>query len=152
LNAALQASAAGEAGRGFNLIAQEVQRLAERSAEASKQISRLIKMIQNDTYDAIAAMERSTLGVTKGTQRSYAAGKALEEIEAVSKQLAQHVADIYETTHAQTQAANTVIENMEAILLITRKTTEGTQGTTAAIKKISGCASELKSSVSNFKV
>ena len=152
LNAALQASAAGEAGRGFNLIAQEVQRLAERSAEASKQISRLIKMIQNDTYDAIAAMERSTLGVTKGTQRSHAAGKALEEIEAVSKQLAQHVTDIYETTHVQTQAANTVIKNMEEILLITRQTTEGSQGTTAAIKKITGYASELKSSVSNFKV
>jgi len=152
LNAALQASAAGEAGRGFNLIAQEVQRLAERSAEASKQISRLIKMIQNDTYDAIAAMERSTLGVTQGTQRSYAAGKALEEIEAVSKLLAQHVTNIYDTTHAQTQAANTVIENMEEILLITRQTTEGSQETTAAIRKITGYASELKSSVSNFKV
>ena len=109
-------------------------------------------MIQNDTYDAIAAMERSTLGVTKGTQRSHAAGKALEEIEAVSKQLAQHVTDIYETTHVQTQAANTVIKNMEEILLITRQTTEGSQGTTAAIKKITGYASELKSSVSNFKV
>ncbi len=152
LNAALQASAAGEAGRGFNIIAQDVQRLAERSAEASKQISRLIQMIQNDTYDAISAMERSTLGVAKGTQRSHAAGKALEEIEAVSKQLAQHVTNIYDTTHAQTQAANTVIENMEEILLITQQTTDGSQETTASIKQMMGYASELKSSVSSFKV
>ncbi len=152
LNAALQASASGEAGRGSTIIAQDVQRLAERSAEASKQISRLIKIIQNDTYDAIAAMERSTLGVAKGTQRSHAAGKALEEIEAVSKQLAQHVTNIYDTTHAQTQAANTVIENMEEILLITQQTTDGSQETTASIRQIMGYASELKSSVSSFKV
>ena len=152
LNAALQASAAGEAGRGFNIIAQDVQRLAERSTEASKQISRLIKMIQNDTYDAIVAMERSTLEVAKGTQRSHAAGKALEEIETVSKQLAQQVTHIYDTTHAQTQAANTVVENMEKILLITQQTTDGSLATTAAINQITGYAAELKSSVSSFKV
>ncbi|MDC8444878.1 MAG: methyl-accepting chemotaxis protein [Nitrosomonas sp.] len=152
LNAALQASAAGEAGRGFTIIAQDVQRLAERSAEASKQISRLIKMIQNDTYDAIVAMERSTLGVAQGTQRSHATGKALEEIETVSKQLAQQVTHIYDTTHAQTQAANTVIENMEKILLITQQTTDGSLATSTAIKHITGYAAELKSSVSSFKV
>jgi twitching motility protein PilJ len=152
LNAALQASAAGEAGRGFNIIAQDVQRLAERSTEASKQISRLIKMIQNDTYDAIVAMERSTLEVAKGTQRSHAAGKALEEIETVSKQLAQQVTHIYDTTHAQTQAANAVVENMEKILLITQQTTDGSLATTAAINQITGYAAELKSSVSSFKV
>lgn len=58
LNAALQATAAGEAGQGFTVIAQEVQRLAERSAEASKQISELIATIQGDTQDAITAMEK----------------------------------------------------------------------------------------------
>ncbi|MDR4516335.1 MAG: methyl-accepting chemotaxis protein [Nitrosomonas sp.] len=152
LNAALQATAAGEAGRGFNMIAQEVQRLAERSAESSKHISRLIKMMQNDTYDTIAAMERSTLEVIKGTQKSNIAGKALEEIEAVSRHLSEHVANIYATTHAQTQAANTVIENMEEILQITQQTTVGTQETTASIEQISGFASELKASVSNFKI
>lgn len=152
LNAALQASSAGEAGRGFNMIAQEVQRLAERSAAAGKQIGRLIKMIQDDTYDAIAAMERSTFGVAQGTQRSHAAGKALEEIETVSTQLAEHVAQIYETTHTQTEAVNTVIENMEDILQITRQTTGGSQETTTAIRQITGYAAQLKSSVSNFKV
>ncbi|GJL74807.1 methyl-accepting chemotaxis protein [Nitrosomonas sp.] len=152
LNAALQATAAGEAGRGFSKIAQEVQRLAERSAEAGKQISRLIKTIQSDTYDAIAAMERSTLEVTKGTQRSNIAGSALEEIETVSRRLADHVTNIYDTTHAQTQAANKVIENMEEILHITRQTTHGTQQTTASVKQISGFASELKASVSSFKI
>lgn len=152
LNAALQATAAGEAGHGFTVIAQEVQRLAERSAEASKQISELITTIQGDTQDAIAAMERSTLGVAKGTQRSDAAGRALEEIEQVSKQLAQLVTHIFEVTNTQTRAAHKVVANMEEILHITRQTTEGTLKTTGSIKQIAGFASELKASVSNFKV
>ena len=152
LNAALQATAAGEAGRGFTVIAQEVQRLSERSAEASKQIGGLIKTIQGDMQDTIAAMERSTLGVAKGAKRSDAAGQALEEIEDVSKQLAQLVTSIFDTTHAQTQAANQVVANMEEILHITRQTTVGTMQTTVSIKQISGFASELKASVSSFKV
>lgn len=152
LNAALQATAAGEAGHGFTVISQEVQRLAERSAEASKQISELIITVQGDTQDAIAAMERSTLGVAKGAKRSDAAGRALEEIEAVSKQLEQWVTHIFEVTTTQTRAAHKVVANMEEILHITRQTTEGTLKTTGSIKQITGFASELKASVSNFKV
>jgi len=152
LNAALQATAAGEAGHGFTVIAQEVQRLAERSAEASKQISELIITIQGDTQDAIAAMERSTLGVAKGAKRADAAGRALEEIEEVSKQLAQLVANIFDVINTQTRAAHKVVANMEEILHITRQNTEGTQKTTGSIKQITGFASELKASVSNFRV
>ncbi len=152
LNAALQATAAGEAGHGFMVIAQEVQRLAERSTEASKQISDLIVTIQGDTQDAIAAMERSTLGVTQGAKRSDAAGRALEEIEEVSKQLAELVTSIFDTTNMQTRAAHQVVANMEDILHITRQNTEGTRQTTASVKQITGFASELKASVSNFKV
>ncbi len=152
LNAALQATAAGEAGHGFMVIAQEVQRLAERSAEASKQISDLIVTIQGDTQDAIAAMERSTHGVTQGAKRSDAAGRALEEIEEVSKQLAELVTHIFDATNMQTRAAHQVVANMEDILHITRQNTEGTRQTTASVKQITGFASELKASVSNFKV
>ncbi|PXW86463.1 twitching motility protein PilJ [Nitrosomonas sp. Nm84] len=152
LNAALQATAAGEAGRGFTVIAQEVQRLAEKSAEASKQISELIITIQGDTQDAIAAMERSTLGVMQGAKRSDAAGRALEEIEGVSKQLAQLVTNIFDATNVQTRSAHQVVANMEEILHITRQNTEGTRQTTTSVKQITGFASELKASVSNFKV
>ncbi|PSJ16609.1 methyl-accepting chemotaxis protein [Nitrosomonas supralitoralis] len=152
LNAALQATAAGEAGHGFTVIAQEVQRLAERSAEASKQIGELIVTIQGDTQDAITAMERSTLGVAKGAKRSDAAGRALEEIEQVSKQLAHLVSNIFDVTNTQTRAAHKVVANMEEILHITRQNTQGTLKTTGSIKQISGFASELKASVSNFKV
>lgn len=152
VNTALQATAAGEAGRGFMVIAQEVQRLAERSAEASKQISELVLTIQGDTQDAMAAMERSTVGVTQGTTRSDAVSRALEEIETVSKQLAVLVTNIFDTTHVHTRSAHEVVANMEEILHITRQNTEGTRQTTTSIKQITGLASELKASVSNFNV
>ncbi|GJL71005.1 MAG: chemotaxis protein [Nitrosomonas sp.] len=152
LNAAIQATAAGEAGRGFTVIAQEVQRLAERSAGATKQIGTLVKTIQGDTKDTIAAMEKSTSGVAEGAKRSDAAGQALEEIEKVSKHLAQLVTSIFDNTHAQSQAADKVVQNMEEILSITRQTTDGTKLTAISVKKINGFAAELKASVSNFKV
>ena len=152
LNAAIQATAAGEAGRGFTVIAQEVQRLAERSAEATKQIGTLVKTIQGDTKDTIAAMEKSTSGVAEGAKRSDAAGQALEEIEEVSKHLAKLVTGIFDNTHAQAQAADKVVQNMEEILSITRQTTNGTKQTAMSVKKINGFAAELKASVSNFKV
>jgi twitching motility protein PilJ len=77
LNAAIQAASAGEAGRGFSVVAEEVQRLAERSGDATRQIAALVKAIQTDTQDAVAAMERSTQGVVEGCaavgQRGYRA-------------------------------------------------------------------------------
>ena len=77
LNAAIQAASAGEAGRGFTVVAEEVQRLAERSAEATRQIAAIVKTIQTDTLDAVGAMERSTQGVVEGARLSDAAGQAL---------------------------------------------------------------------------
>ena len=89
LNAAIQAASAGEAGRGFSVVAEEVQRLAERSADATRQIAALVKTIQTDTQDAVGAMERSTQGVVEGAKLSDAAGPALAEIARVSRQLAE---------------------------------------------------------------
>ncbi len=89
LNAAIQAASAGEAGRGFTVVAEEVQRLAERSGEATKQIEAIVKTIQADTQDAVAAMEKSTVGVVEGAKLSDAAGQALTEIQRVSRELAE---------------------------------------------------------------
>jgi twitching motility protein PilJ len=87
LNAAIQAASAGDAGRGFSVVAEEVQRLAERSGDATRQIAALVKAIQTDTGDAVAAMERSTQGVVQGAQLSDAAGAALVDIDRVTREL-----------------------------------------------------------------
>jgi twitching motility protein PilJ len=152
LNAAIQAASAGEAGRGFTVVAEEVQRLAERSAEATKQIAAIVKTIQTDTHDAVSAMENSTQGVVEGAQLSDAAGQALEEISNVSKNLADLIQSISGDTEKQAAVATDVAKLMQNILHITEQTTTGTRQTAGSIGELAELASELKGSVSGFKV
>ena len=152
LNAAIQAASAGEAGRGFSIVAEEVQRLAERSGAATKQIGALVRTIQTDTHDAVAAMERSTHGVVEGTRLSDAAGTALADIRRVSKRLAELIQGISSATELQASSANGVAENIQQILTVTERAQEGTQKTAQSIRELSRLAQELKDSVSRFRV
>jgi len=152
LNAAIQAASAGEAGRGFTVVAEEVQRLAERSGEATKQIEAIVKTIQADTQDAVAAMEKSTVGVVEGTKLSDAAGQALEEIRRVSRELAELIGGISAQTQKQSASVSDVTRGMQGILKITEETTEGTKQTNVSIGQLTRLAAELRSSVAGFKV
>ena len=152
LNAAIQAAAAGDAGRGFSVVAEEVQRLAERSGEATKQIGAIVKVIQADTHDAVAAMELSTQGVVEGAKLSDAAGTALSEIDRVSRELARLIQSIAHETEDQTQLATRVSVAMRDILGITEQTTAGTKSSADAVAQMSSLAGELKNSVSGFKL
>jgi twitching motility protein PilJ len=148
----IQAASAGEAGRGFTVVAEEVQRLAERSGEATKQIDAIVKTIQADTQDAVAAMEKSTVGVVEGTKLSDAAGQALEEIRRVSRELAELIGGISAQTHKQSLSVSDVTHGMQGILQITEETTEGTKQTNVSIGQLARLAAELRSSVAGFKV
>ncbi len=108
LNAAIQAASAGEAGRGFTVVAEEVQRLAERSGEATKQIGAIVRTIQTDTQDTVSAMEESTRGVVEGARLSDAAGKALAEIGEVSRTLTALIENISGATRQAADSATTV--------------------------------------------
>ncbi len=152
LNAAIQAASAGEAGRGFSVVAEEVQRLAERSGEATKQIGALVKTIQSDTYDAVAAMEKSTLGVVEGAKLSDVAGQSLKEIEQVSNELARLINSISVTTQVQTDMVGEVSDVMKDVMSITQQTTEGTRMTAQSVAQLTALAAELKGSVAGFKV
>lgn len=152
LNAAIQAASAGEAGRGFSVVAEEVQRLAERSAEATKQISALVKAIQGDTQDAVAAMEKSTQGVVEGAKLSDEAGQSLREIEQVSHELADLIGSISVSTQVQTDMAQEVAATMAEILQLTERTTEDTRKTADSVTELANLASDLKGSVSGFKL
>ncbi len=152
LNAAIQAASAGEAGRGFTVVAEEVQRLAERSSEATKQIGAIVKTIQTDTNSAVAAMEKSTEGVVEGARLSDAAGKALAEIETVTNNLARLIQSISTATEAQTEVASTVTKNMQQIQEITSQTAEGTKQTAESVGQLTTLAEELRDSVAGFKL
>jgi len=152
LNAAIQAASAGDAGRGFTVVAEEVQRLAERSGEATKQISAIVKTIQTDTQDAVSAMEKSTQGVVEGAKLSDAAGQALNEIGQVSRNLAGLIETISRATQSQAQAAGVVANNMQDIQSITIQTTEGTKKTARSVGELATLATDLRGSVAGFKL
>jgi twitching motility protein PilJ len=152
LNAAIQAASAGEAGRGFSVVAEEVQRLAERSADATRQIAALVKAIQTDTQDAAAAMERSTQGVVEGARLSDNAGAALSEIERVSRRLSELIEQISNSASREAELANVVAENIQHIFAVTEQTGEGTRSTAQQVRELSRMADELRQSVSRFKI
>ena len=152
LNAAIQAASAGEAGRGFSVVAEEVQRLAERSGDATRQIAALVKTIQTDTQDAVGAMERSTQGVVEGTRRTDAAGTALGEIDRVSRRLAELIEQISSQALKEAASANVVAENIQHIFAVTEQTGDGTRSTARMVRELSRTADELKQSVARFKI
>ncbi len=152
LNAAIQAASAGDAGRGFSVVAEEVQRLAERSGDATRQISALVKTIQTDTQDAVAAMARSTQGVVDGAKLSDAAGAALGNIDSVTRKLAELIEQISVQALDEARSANVVAGNIQHIFAVTEQAGEGTRSTAQMVHELSRTAEELRQSVSRFKI
>ncbi len=152
LNAAIQASMAGDAGRGFAVVADEVQRLAERSAAATKEIEALVKTIQNDTNEAVISMEHTTAEVVRGARLAQDAGVALEEIETVSKSLADLIQNISNAARQQASSAGHISNTMNVIQEITSQTSAGTTATAKSIGNLAEMATKLRESVAGFKL
>jgi twitching motility protein PilJ len=152
LNAAIQAAMAGEAGRGFTVVADEVQRLAERVSNSTKQIEVLVKTIQADTNEAVLSMEQSTGGVVEGTRLARNAGEALEEIERVSNELAHLIESISTTAQQQAGTAVDISETMNVVQEIATETSAGSSEAAVSIGKLVDLASDLRRSVSGFKL
>ena len=152
LNASIQASMAGEAGRGFAIVADEVQRLAERAANATKQIEVLVRTIQTDTNGAVVSRERSTTDVVGGALLAENAGAALGEIELVSNQIASLVHNISASARDQAQAGQSVARNMQVLREISAQTADSTTSTSQAIAKLAELSAGLRTSVTGFRL
>ena len=152
LNASIQAAMAGEAGRGFAVVAEEVERLAERSADATKQIEGLIKAIQNETTEAVTAMEETTREVVSGSSVANDAGRSLEEIQQVSNRLAELIGSISMAARQQARGSESVATSMGEISEVTQQTASGTKQAAVSIRHLVDLADTLRDSVRAFRL
>jgi methyl-accepting chemotaxis protein len=152
LNASIQAAMAGEAGQGFAVVAEEVERLAERANNATKQIETLVKTIQTDTNEAVSAMEESTREVVEGSKLAQQAGQTLNEIDNVSNRLAELIGTISSATKDQARGAEALTKSMNEINSVTQSTASGTKQAASSVSKLAKLADALRVSVANFKL
>lgn len=152
LNAAIQASMAGEAGRGFAVVSDEVQSLAERSTEATKKIAELVATIQTDTNDAVLSMEKATQQVVAGTQVADSASSALSAIEGVSSRLSELVQGISDGSTKQAELVSQVSERVSKVSESSTETSRKAQASANSIAKLLELAKDLETSVSRFKL
>ncbi len=152
LNAAIEAARAGEQGKGFAVVADEVRKLAERAARATKDITGLIKGIQVETSEAVTVMEEGTREVEEGTKLADQAGAALREIEQIVKQTAGLVTDITSAAGDQVKMTESVASSMDSILKQTQETSHGVQETVATIGKLAELSKRLTDAIGRFKL
>jgi twitching motility protein PilJ len=152
LNAAIEAARAGEQGRGFAVVADEVRKLAERAARATKDITGLIKGIQVETSEAVTVMEEGTREVEEGTKLADQAGAALREIEQIVKQTSGLVTDITNSAVNQVKVSEGIVTSMDSISKLTQDTTVGVRDTVETISKLAELSTRLTVAIGRFKL
>jgi len=152
LNAAIEAARAGEQGRGFAVVADEVRALAERTTRATREISEMIKAIQKETRDAVSAMEEGVHEVGKGTDSSRKSGHALDEILGKIDEVSMQVSQIATAAEQQTATTGEVATNIQQITDVVHQTAQGAEETAAAASRLSAQARELNDLVGRFMV
>jgi len=152
LNAAIEAARAGEQGRGFAVVADEVRKLAERTTTATKEIAQMIKTIQNETKAAVLAMQGGTQQVEDGVQATTQAGDALKEIIHMSEQVGEMITQIATAATQQSSASEDINANMEQIAKLVKESADGAQQAAKACQDLSALAFDLRKMVTNFRV
>ncbi len=152
VNASIQAAMAGEAGRGFSVVVDEVQQLAERSSQGARQITDILKHIRSDTSSAVKSMEEATRGVVESTRLADQAGSSLMEIQRVSERLAQLITEISRVAHKHSDSAMNASQDMAEVKNITIESSASARKVADMIERLAELAKELQKSVSRFKL
>ena len=152
LNASIQAAMAGDAGHGFAIVAQEIEGLAERSTDATKQVSKLIRAIQNETNEVISDMEESTREVVVGSELASQAGSTLFEVDSVSDQLVELIQTSSVSVLQQALTVNQIATSMSEIAGFSKSSAETSRDSTRHVRQLADMVTQLRKSVSQFNV
>jgi methyl-accepting chemotaxis protein len=152
LNAAIEAARAGEQGRGFAVVADEVRKLAERTTQATKEIAQMIKTIQEETKRAVEAMDAGTKAVESGVDSATKAGESLQEIIHSSEQVGEMIMHIATAATQQSSATEQVNSNMDQIAKLVQESAVGAQQAAKACADLSNLALDLQGLVGRFKL
>jgi PAS domain S-box-containing protein len=152
LNAAIEAAHAGAAGHGFAVVADEVRHLAERSTEATRSVTAIVRGMAAETQAALQAMETSTREVNRGLELSEQARQGLREISALVRQAAELTQLISMAVHEQTEATRTVDVAMHSIANIAEESTAGSTETARAVRDLVSLAEHLTRAVARFRI
>ncbi|GAM10814.1 methyl-accepting chemotaxis protein [Geobacter sp. OR-1] len=152
LNAAIEAARAGEQGRGFAVVADEVRALAERTTKATKEIGEMIKVIQNNTQTAVSAMDEGVAEVRNGTDEAERSGEALRRIQDEINTVNLQVQQIATAAEEQTATTSEISTNIHQINNVVHMTVDKARNTYDASQLLSNLAGELQKVVSEFKL
>jgi PAS domain S-box-containing protein len=150
LNAAIEAARAGEQGRGFAVVADEVRKLAERTTKATKEIAEMIKQIQRDTEAAVVSMRAGTSEVEKGKILADKAGQSLKQIIASADEVVDMVTQVAAASEEQSSAAEQISKNIESISSVTEESASGIQQIARAAEDLNRLTVNLQELVSHF--
>jgi methyl-accepting chemotaxis protein len=152
LNAAIEAARAGEQGRGFAVVADEVRKLAERTGKATGEITEMIKGIQKQTEEAVGSMEAGIQQGDKGREHADRAGNSLTEIVTMAQRVTEMISQIATATEEQSSAAEQISKNLEHISSVTRETANGAEQSAAAAEELNRQADGLQQVVAKFRL
>ena len=152
LNAAIQAGVAGHGGHGFVIVAEEIEGLADRTTNVTKQIATLARAMQTETKDVVAAMDATSREVSSGSVRANEAEQSLKEIEEVSQQMSGLVQTIWYAAQKQSRGSEEITKSIREISRVTNRVGAGSQQAATSVRQLVKMAEELGSSVVTFRL